>query len=57
MIELGNNNYELKENYKDGFEIQALYDNGLTGGYMTWNSGSNLVKYKEISYSFKKVYE
>ena len=37
-------------------EIQALYDNGLTGGYMTWNSGSNLAKYKEISYSFKKVY-
>ena len=37
-------------------EIQALYDNGLKGGYMTWNSSSNLVKYKEISYSFKKVY-
>lgn len=37
-------------------EIQALYDNGLTGGYMTWNSSSNLNKYKEISYSFKKVY-
>ena len=37
-------------------EIQALYDNGLKGGYMTWNSGSNLYKYKEISYSFKKVY-
>ena len=38
-------------------EIQALYDNGLKGGYMTWNSGSNLNKYKEVSYSFKKVYE
>ena len=38
-------------------EIQALYDNGLTGGYMTWNSGSSLTKYKEISYSFKKVYK
>ena len=37
-------------------EIQALYDNGLKGGYMTWNSSSNLLKYKEISYSFKKVY-
>ena len=38
-------------------QIQALYDNGLTGGYMTWNSGSNLVKYKEVSYAFRKVYE
>jgi len=38
-------------------QIRALYDNGLKGGYMTWNSGSNLVKYKEVSYAFRKVYE
>ena len=38
-------------------QISALYDNGLTGGFMTWNSGSNLYKYKEISYGLKKVYE
>lgn len=38
-------------------QIQALYDNGLTGGYMTWNSGSNINKYKEVSYAFKKVYK
>lgn len=38
-------------------QIQALYDNGLKDGYMTWNSSSNLVKYKEISYAFRKVYE
>ena len=38
-------------------QIQALYDNGLRGGYMTWNSGSNLLKYKEVSYAFRKVYE
>lgn len=37
-------------------QIQALYDNGLKGGYMTWNSSSNLLKYKEVSYAFKKVY-
>ena len=37
-------------------EIQALYDSGLTGGYMTWNSGSNLAKYKEVSAAFRKVY-
>ena len=38
-------------------QIQALYDNGLKGGYMTWNSGSNLLKYKEVSFAFRKVYE
>lgn len=38
-------------------QIQALYDNGLNGGYMTWNSSSNLVKYKEVSYAFRKVYK
>ena len=38
-------------------QIQALYDNGLRGGFMTWNSGSNLNKYKEVSYAFRKVYE
>ena len=38
-------------------QIQALYDNGLKGGYMTWNSSSNLEKYKEVSYAFRKVYE
>lgn len=38
-------------------QIQALYDNDLTGGYMTWNSSSNLLKYKEVSYAFRKVYK
>ncbi len=38
-------------------QIQALYDNGLKGGYMTWNSSSNLTKYKEVSYAFRKVYK
>ena len=38
-------------------QIQALYNNGLNGGYMTWNSSSNLVKYSSVSYAFRKVYE
>lgn len=38
-------------------QIKALYDNGLNGGFMTWNSLSNMIKYKEISYALKKVYE
>ncbi|MBR3661511.1 MAG: hypothetical protein IKN63_06425 [Bacilli bacterium] len=37
-------------------QIQGLYDAGLTGGYMTWNSGSNLAKYKSQASAFKKTY-
>ena len=37
-------------------EIQGLYDAGLTGGFITWNGGSNLSKYKEISSAFGKEY-
>lgn len=37
-------------------QIQGLYDAGLTGGYMTWNSGSSFEKYESISSAFKKVY-
>ena len=35
-------------------EIDGLYANGLTDGYMTWNGGSNLEKYRSIGNSFKK---
>jgi hypothetical protein len=38
-------------------QIQALYDNGLKGGFMTWNSASSIYKYNEVSYAFRKVYE
>ena len=38
-------------------EISALYDNGLSDGYMTWNSGSNLDKYKSVSAAFRKDYK
>lgn len=37
-------------------QIQALYDAGFTGGYMTWNSSSNLSKYMEVAEAFKKEY-
>lgn len=37
-------------------QIKALYDSGLTGGYMTWNSGSSLDKYNEVKDAFKKEY-
>ena len=37
-------------------QIQGLYDAGLSGGYMTWNSGSNLTKYKTQASAFSKLY-
>ena len=33
-------------------EIRGLYDAGLTGGYATWHSGSNLEKYKAQKEAF-----
>ena len=38
-------------------QIEAVYANGLTGGWMTWNAGSSLSKYEEISDAFKKEYK
>ncbi len=37
-------------------QIQGLYDAGLNGGYMTWNSGSNLEKYRSQANAYKKEY-
>ena len=49
--------YVVYDSEKISDQIKALYDNGLKGGYMTWNSASNLLKYKEVSFAFRKVYE
>ena len=38
-------------------QIKGLYEVGLKGGYMTWNSGSNLEKYKLQKSAFKKEYK
>ena len=38
-------------------QIKGLYDATLTGGYMTWNSGSNLNKYKSQKSAFDKNYK
>lgn len=37
-------------------QIQALYDAGLNGGFLTWNSASNIYKYKQQSSAFSKEY-
>ncbi len=38
-------------------QIEAIYSNGLDGGWMTWNAGSSLSKYEEIKEAFKKEYK
>lgn len=37
-------------------QIKALYDAGLNGGYMTWNSASNLDKYINQKSAYTKEY-
>lgn len=37
-------------------QIQALYDAGLNGGFLTWNSASNLSKYNQQKEAFSKDY-
>lgn len=38
-------------------QIRGLFEAGLTGGYMTWNSGSNLNKYRLQKEAFKINYK
>lgn len=37
-------------------QIEGLYDAGLSGGYMTWNSSSSLSKYKSQKDAYSKEY-
>lgn len=37
-------------------QIRGLYEAGLNGGYMTWNSRSNLAKYKSQKDAYNKEY-
>ena len=38
-------------------QVRALYDAGLDGGFITWNSASSLAKYEQIKSAFSKNYE
>ncbi|MGM9876402.1 MAG: putative glycoside hydrolase [Bacilli bacterium] len=38
-------------------QVTALYDAGLDGGFITWNSASSLAKYEQIKSAFAKNYE
>lgn len=48
--------YIIYDSIKVADQIQGLYDAGLRGGYMTWNSGSSVVKYRYIGSAFKREY-
>lgn len=37
-------------------QVRALYDAGLDGGFITWNSASSLAKYEQIKSAFAKDY-
>lgn len=37
-------------------QVRALYDAGLDGGFITWNSASSLAKYEQIKSTFAKNY-
>ena len=37
-------------------QVNALYDAGLTGGFITWNGKSSLSKYEQIKGAFSKNY-
>ena len=37
-------------------QVEGLYDAGLIGGYMTWNSGSSLAKYRTQFSAFNRNY-
>jgi hypothetical protein len=44
------------DSYMVSEQIKALYNNGLTGGFMTWNGSSSLEKYTELLPAFGKEY-
>ncbi|MDD3341845.1 MAG: putative glycoside hydrolase [Bacilli bacterium] len=48
--------YVVYDANKVSEQIKGLYESGLTGGYITWNAGSSLDKYKQIAPAFKKEY-
>ena len=48
--------YIVYDTSKISDQIKGLYESGLTGGYITWNSGSSIDKYKQIAKAFQKEY-
>ena len=46
--------YVVYDANKVSDEINALYDNGLRGGYMTWNGVSSIDKYYAVADAFRR---
>ena len=36
-------------------QVRALYDAGLDGGFITWNSASSLAKYEQIKSALPRI--
>ena len=49
--------YITYDNSKVSDQIKALYDSNIKNGFITWNSGSSLLKYKSLSEAFSKEYK
>ena len=49
--------YITYDNEKISEQIKALYDANLKNGYITWNSGSSLYKYKTLKEALNKNYK
>ena len=49
--------YITYDSSKVSDQIKALYDTNIKNGFITWNSGSSLVKYKSLSEAFNKDYK
>ena len=49
--------YITYDNNKIEQQIKALYDAGIQNGFITWNSGSSIYKYKSLQESLSKNYK
>ena len=49
--------YIIYDNNKVSDQIKGLYDAGIKTGYITWNSGSSIYKYKTLMEAFNRDYK
>lgn len=49
--------YITYDNTKVSDQIKGLYDAGIKTGYITWNSGSSIYKYKTLIEAFNRDYK
>ena len=49
--------YITYDNNKVSDQIKGLYDAGIKTGYITWNSGSSIYKYKTLIEAFNRDYK